>query len=82
LIAPRIDSEGRLSARDQLNLTVGRNQVDFASGQVRQVDPASKTQDQRIDARLFGAMQAGRINIISTAEGAGVRVGGVQVQGT
>src|SRR5471032_1289608 len=81
LIAPHIDSDGRLSARDQLNLTVGRNQVDYASGQVRQVDPASKTQDQRIDARLFGAMQAGRINIISTAEGAGVRVGAVQVEG-
>ncbi|MDL2183854.1 hemagglutinin repeat-containing protein [Pseudomonas sp. ChxA] len=81
LIAPRIDSDGRLSARDQLNLTAGRNQVDFASGQVRQVDPASKTQDQRIDASLFGAMQAGRINIISTAEGAGVRVGAVQVEG-
>ncbi|UOP11928.1 hemagglutinin repeat-containing protein [Pseudomonas palleroniana] len=81
LIAPRIDSDGRLSARDQLNLTVGRNQVDFASGQVRQVDPAGKAQDQRIDASLFGAMQAGRINIISTAEGAGVRVGAVQVQG-
>lgn len=82
LIAPRIDSDGSISAHDQLNLTVGRNQVDFASGQVSQVDPASKTQDQRIDARLFGAMLAGRINIISTAEGAGVRVGGVQVQGT
>ncbi|WP_219265847.1 hemagglutinin repeat-containing protein [Pseudomonas sp. Xaverov 259] len=81
LIAPRIDSDGRLSARDQLNLTAGRNQVDFASGQVRQVDPASKSQDQRIDASLFGAMQAGRINIISTAEGAGVRVGAVQVEG-
>ncbi len=81
LIAPRIDSDGRLSARDQLNLTAGRNQVDFASGQVRKVDPASKTQDQRIDASLFGAMQAGRINIISTAEGAGVRVGAVQVEG-
>lgn len=81
LIAPRIDSDGRLSARDQLNLTVGRNQVDYASGQVRQVDPASKAQDQRIDAHLFGAMQAGRINIISTAEGAGVRVGAVQVEG-
>ncbi len=81
LIAPRIDSDGRLSARDQLNLTVGRNQVDFASGQVRQVDPAGKAQDQRIDASLFGAMQAGRINIISTAEGAGVRVGAVQVEG-
>ena len=81
LIAPHIDSDGRLSARDQLNLTVGRNQVDYASGQVRQVDPASKTQDQRIDARLFGAMQAGRITIISTAEGAGVRVGAVQLEG-
>ncbi|MFL1542989.1 hemagglutinin repeat-containing protein [Pseudomonas sp. O39] len=81
LIAPRIDSDGRLSARDQLNLTVGRNQVDYASGQVRQVDPASKTQDQRIDARLFGAMQAGRINIVSTADGAGVRVGAVNVEG-
>ncbi|MDQ0976982.1 hemagglutinin repeat-containing protein [Pseudomonas synxantha] len=82
LIAPRIDSDGSISAHDQLNLTVGRNQVDFASGQVSQVDPASKTQDQRIDAHLFGAMLAGRINIISTADGAGVRVGGVQVQGT
>lgn len=81
LIAPRIDSQGSLSARDQLNLTVGRNQVDYASGQVKAVDPTGNTQDQRIDASLFGAMQAGRINIVSTAEGAGVRVGPVQVAG-
>ncbi|MGN4051988.1 hemagglutinin repeat-containing protein [Pseudomonas sp. SM4] len=81
LIAPRIDSQGAISARDQLNLTVGRNQVDYASGQVKTVDPAGNTTDQRIDASLFGAMQAGRINIVSTAEGAGVRVGAVQVAG-
>jgi len=81
LIAPRIDSQGRLDARDQLNLTVGRNQVDYATGQVKAVDPAGNTTDQRIDASLFGAMQAGRINIVSTAEGAGVRVGPVQVAG-
>ena len=81
LIAPRIDSQGNLSARDQLNLTVGRNQVDYASSQVKTVDPAGNSQDQRIDASLFGAMQAGRINIVSTAEGAGVRVGPVQVDG-
>ncbi len=81
LIAPRIDSQGAISARDQLNLTVGRNQVDYASGQVKTVDPAGNTGDQRIDASLFGAMQAGRINIVSTAEGAGVRVGAVQVAG-
>jgi hemolysin len=55
--------------------------VDYASGQVKTVDPAGNTTDQRIDASLFGAMQAGRINIVSTAEGAGVRVGAVQVAG-
>ncbi|WP_445179017.1 hemagglutinin repeat-containing protein [Pseudomonas sp. McL0111] len=81
LIAPRIDSQGAINARDQLNLTVGRNQVDYDSGQVKTVDPAGHTTDQRIDASLFGAMQAGRINIVSTAEGAGVRVGPVQVAG-
>ncbi|QUE90477.1 hemagglutinin repeat-containing protein [Pseudomonas sp. SCA2728.1_7] len=81
LIAPRIDSQGAIRARDQLNLTAGRNQVDYASGQVSNVDPSGNTSDQRIDASLFGAMQAGRINIVSTAEGAGVRVGAVQVAG-
>ncbi|UDI91100.1 hemagglutinin repeat-containing protein [Pseudomonas sp. IAC-BECa141] len=81
LIAPRIDSQGAISARDQLNLTVGRNEIDYASGQVKAVDPAGNTTDQRIDASLFGAMQAGRINIVSTAEGAGVKVGAVQVAG-
>ncbi|BAQ82174.1 hemagglutinin repeat-containing protein [Pseudomonas sp. St29] len=81
LIAPRIDSKGSLAARDQLNVTVGRNQLDYPSGKVLKVDPTSHTQDQRIDASLFGAMQAGRINIVSTAEGAGVRVGAVQVDG-
>ncbi|MHC8327911.1 hemagglutinin repeat-containing protein [Pseudomonas sp. LB1P83] len=81
LIAPRIDSQGSLNARDQLSLTVGRNQVDYASGQVKAVDPTGNTSDQRIDASLFGAMQAGRINIVSTAQGAGVRVGPVQVAG-
>ncbi|WP_458737116.1 hemagglutinin repeat-containing protein [Pseudomonas chlororaphis] len=81
LIAPRIDSQGALTAGNQLNLTVGRNRVDAASGKVLSTDPAGNTKEQRIDASLFGAMQAGRINIVSTAEGAGVRVGAVQVKG-
>ncbi|MDD1016221.1 hemagglutinin repeat-containing protein [Pseudomonas rubra] len=81
LIAPRIDSKGELTALDQLNVTVGRNQLDYPTGKVLSVDPSSLTQEQRIDASLFGAMQAGRINIVSTAEGAGVRVGAVQVDG-
>ncbi|MDC0689994.1 hemagglutinin repeat-containing protein [Mitsuaria sp. RG] len=81
LIAPRIDSQGRLDARDQLNLTVGRNQVDYASGQAKVVDHGANSGEQRIDASLFGAMQAGRINIVSTAQGAGVRVGSGQIDG-
>lgn len=81
LIAPRIDSQGRLDARDQLNLTVGRQQVDYASGQVTAIASGTPTGEQRIDASLFGAMQAGRINIVSTAQGAGVRVGPTQVSG-
>ncbi|NIF15766.1 hemagglutinin repeat-containing protein [Pantoea sp. Cy-639] len=81
LIAPRIDSQGRLAARDQLNLSVGRQRVDHASGQLSDIDPAAASGERRIDASLFGAMQAGRINIVSTAEGAGVRVGAVQVEG-
>lgn len=87
LIAPRIDSQGALTAGEQLNLVVGRNRVDPAGSRVLSTDPAGNAdklapQEQRIDARLFGAMQAGRINIVSTAEGAGVRVGAVQVKGT
>ncbi|AUY32787.1 hemagglutinin repeat-containing protein [Pseudomonas soli] len=81
LIAPRIDSQGRLDARDQLNLTVGRNQVDYTSGQVKVLDGGAASGEQRIDASLFGAMQAGRINIVSTAQGAGVRVGPEQIEG-
>ncbi|QXH54993.1 hemagglutinin repeat-containing protein [Pseudomonas maumuensis] len=81
LIAPRIDSQGRLDARDQLNLSVGRNQLDYASGQVKVLDGGAASGEQRIDASLFGAMQAGRINIVSTAQGAGVRVGPGQIEG-
>ncbi|MEF9900197.1 MAG: filamentous hemagglutinin N-terminal domain-containing protein [Pseudomonas sp.] len=71
LIAPRIDSQGSLMARDDLNLTVGRNLVRSTDQQVidHRAAPTSS-----VDASVFGAMQAGRIRILSTAEGAGVRM--------
>ncbi|MCU1721436.1 hemagglutinin repeat-containing protein [Pseudomonas sp. 5P_5.1_Bac1] len=71
LIAPRIESHGPLRAATDLDLTVGRNRIDRASGEI--VEHLAGTPGS-IDARLFGAMQAGRIRIISTAEGAGVRI--------
>lgn len=76
LLAPRIESQGPLTARDDLNLTVGRNLVRSTDRQVIEhlAAPAGS-----VDASLFGAMQAGRIRILSTAEGAGVRMGASQL---
>ncbi|MHC6227071.1 hemagglutinin repeat-containing protein [Pseudomonas sp. X10] len=78
LIAPRIESLGPLEARDDLTLTAGRNRIDAASGQVLRHLPGTSSS---LDASLFGAMRAGRIRIVSTAEGAGVRMGAVDVAG-
>ncbi|PYB82735.1 hemagglutinin repeat-containing protein [Pseudomonas soli] len=71
LIAPRIDTTGHLFAKGQLNMTIGHNLVDARSREVLEQLPAATA----IDANLLGAMQAGRIRIVSTAEGAGVQVG-------
>jgi len=77
LIAPRIDSQGPLQAKNDLNLTAGRNRLDASTGEVLQHLPGTPSS---IDASLFGAMRAGRISVRSTAEGAGVRVGGIELQ--
>ncbi|WP_166360080.1 hemagglutinin repeat-containing protein [Pseudomonas akapageensis] len=79
LLAPRIDSRGLIVAQGDLNLTAGRNRVNHADGQIVEVAPAASA-DPRIDASLFGAMQAGRIKIVSTANGAGVRLGAPAVE--
>lgn len=78
LIAPQIHSTGELGAKEDLNITVGRNRIDAVTGNV--VEHLAATPSS-IDAQLFGAMHAGRIRVVSTGEGAGVRVGAVQVNG-
>lgn len=78
LIAPRIDSKGTLNARDDLQLIAGRNRIDATNGQVVEHLPGTPAS---IDASLFGAMHAGRIRVVSTAEGAGVRVGAIAMHG-
>ncbi|HGM5579645.1 TPA: hemagglutinin repeat-containing protein [Pseudomonas putida] len=78
LIAPRIDSKGVLKARDNLQLIAGHNRIDAASGQIVEHLPGTASS---IDASLFGAMQGGRIRVISSAEGAGVRIGAVELDG-
>ena len=72
LIAPKVDQHGLLMAKGDLNVTVGRNRIALADGQVLEHLPGTPSS---IDAKLFGAMRAGRIRVVSTAEGAGVRMG-------
>lgn len=72
LIAPKVDQQGLLMAKGDLNVTVGRNRIAHADGQVLEHLPGTPSS---IDAKLFGAMRAGRIRVVSTAEGAGVRMG-------
>ncbi len=75
LIAPQVTQHGLLSAKDDLNLVAGRNRIAHADGQVLEHLPGTASS---IDASLFGAMRAGRIRVVSTAEGAGVRTGAVK----
>ncbi|MGE8322073.1 MAG: hemagglutinin repeat-containing protein [Pseudomonas sp.] len=78
LIAPQVDSKGLLMAGKALAITVGRNRIDSTSGDIVEHLPGTPSS---IDASLFGAMRAGRIRVVSTAEGAGVRVAAPQVLG-
>ncbi|HGA2318935.1 TPA: hemagglutinin repeat-containing protein [Pseudomonas putida] len=72
LIAPKVDQYGLLLAKGDLEVTVGRNRIAHADGQILEHLPGTPSS---IDANLFGAMRAGRIRVVSTAEGAGVRMG-------
>ena len=78
LIAPRVDGKGLLMASNSIDITVGRNRIDSTSGEIVEHLPGTPSS---IDASLFGAMRAGRIRVVSTAEGAGVRVGASQLLG-
>ena len=76
LIAPRIDTQGETLVRDDLNLIAGLNRVTYDDTRV--IESRHTPAGDAYDASLFGAMNAGRIRIISTRDGAGVRLGAPQ----
>lgn len=78
LITPVLDVEGGLSARDDLDIMLGRNTVAAAD---RVVLSTSANTGAPVDARLLGAMRGGRISIISTADGAGVKIPSALLEG-
>lgn len=80
LIAPRIDSQGQLQAGATLTAIAGRNRVtadDLRLVETRQAPGEAPG----IDLNALGAMRAGRIRLVSTREGAGIRLAGPEVKG-
>ncbi|UTH74165.1 hemagglutinin repeat-containing protein [Chromobacterium sp. IIBBL 290-4] len=75
LIAPKLDIRGAVTADNAIRVRAGFNTVDYASGQITATAAAPQGVGN-LDSYFLGAMQAGRINIVSTAAGAGVNVGG------
>lgn len=70
LIAPRIDSRGKITAAEISALT-GQNTFSQRFDILSSQKPASA-----LDSYFFGSMQSGRIRIINTAEGSGVKLTG------
>lgn len=87
LLAPAVDINGEVSAQDEVNIVMGRNQVlRNANGNVI-ANKLNKHQRRRVlDGHLLGSIQAGRIRIHSTdsratvvGEGLALRAGQVQL---
>jgi hemolysin len=71
LIAPSVQANGELTAGGDLSLLLGRQRVDARTLATEDITQAPTA----VDANLLGAMQAERIKIINTQDGAGVNMG-------
>nr|WP_233284489.1 hemagglutinin repeat-containing protein [Agrobacterium tumefaciens] len=61
---------------EDLRLTAGKSKFDYATGEATPLDATSGTPEYAIDGSALGAMQAGRIKMVVTEKGAGVRMRG------
>lgn len=81
LIAPSARIGGTLKGGQQVDIVLGNNTVDASNGQVTASTNLTNT-DRRYDSTLFGAMQAGRIQLLSTSAGVGVNLDAAQLNAT
>ncbi|WP_017968406.1 hemagglutinin repeat-containing protein [Rhizobium leguminosarum] len=75
IVSRSVHVNGPVYGKD-LRVTAGRNQFDYATGQSQALAPISGTPEYAIDGTALGAMQADRIKIVVTENGAGVRMSG------
>ena len=73
LLAPYIETHGEVSATGEMNVILGNNRIAADRHTVLETAASSPSRPP-LDAHLLGAMKAGRIRIVSTTNGAGVRL--------
>lgn len=61
---------------EELRLTAGQGKFDYTTGEATPLAATSGTPEYAIDGSALGAMQAGRIKMVVTEKGAGVRMRG------
>ncbi|WP_432444665.1 hemagglutinin repeat-containing protein [Rhizobium leguminosarum] len=75
IVSRAVTVNGPVYGKD-LRVTAGRNQFDYATGNATPLAATSGTPEYAIDGSALGAMQAGRIKMVVTERGAGVRMRG------
>ena len=76
LVARRIAVQGPVKAGGRLNLLAGRNTYTYATGSTTPLASDGNEPEIAIDSSLLGGMYAGRITLVSSDLGAGVRMQG------
>lgn len=75
IVSRTIQIDGTIYGED-LRLTAGKSKFDYSTGDATALDATSGTPEYAIDGSALGAMQAGRIKMVVTEKGAGVRMRG------
>ncbi|MEO9299436.1 DUF637 domain-containing protein [Devosia alba] len=76
IVSRKISVGGPVLAGDQLNLVAGRNSYAYQSGLITPMVSDGGEPAIAIDSSLVGGMYAGQIKLVSTDQGAGVRMQG------
>ncbi|WP_444851950.1 ShlB/FhaC/HecB family hemolysin secretion/activation protein [Yersinia pseudotuberculosis] len=75
LIAPKIEVTGSVTSTEAINALSGSNRVSL-DGTILLSRPIPFLGKDHIDGKYLGSMQSGRINLVSTLAGSGVKIAG------
>jgi len=74
--AATLSAQARASAAGDISIVTGAQSVDYATGQSTSLSASSPAPALAIDASALGSMYAGRITLLATEAGVGVRNAG------